>query len=112
MTDVRVTTDANLLSSGALRMRDDAAPVRLTDAWLANRFTLVVSQLLIEEVERTLAKPYFTERLTVAQRTAFLDLLRRRAVITPLTVSVAGVATHPEDDLAPRPPAPAARAIW
>ena len=30
---VRVTVDANLLASGALRRRADAAPVRLLDTW-------------------------------------------------------------------------------
>ena len=96
---VRVTADANLLASGALRMRADAAPVRLIDTWRTGGFTLVVSDPLLAEVDRTLTKPYFTQRLPAAARQEFLALVRRRAVLTPLTVTVRGVATHPEDDL-------------
>ena len=97
--EVRATIDANLLASGAVRLRVDAAPVRLIDSWRAGRFTLVLSDPLLAEVDRTLTKPYFTQRLPATERQAFLDLLRRRAVLTPLTVSVTGIATHPEDDM-------------
>ena len=96
---VRVTVDANLLVSGALRLRPDAAPVRLIDTWRADGFTLLLSDPLLAEVARTLTKSYFTQRLPAAEREAFLALLRRRALITPLTVPVTGIATHPEDDL-------------
>ena len=96
---VRVTADANLLASGALRMRSDAAPVRLIDTWRDGGFTLILSDPLLAEVERTLTNRYFTQRLPATDRHDFLALLRRRAVITPLTVTVTGIATHPEDDL-------------
>ena len=101
MTDVRVTADTNILASGVarLRTRPDAAPVRFVRAWQAGQFTLVQSDPLLAEVDRTLAKPYFVQRLPAAERQDFLALLRRRAVITPLTVTVAGIATHPEDDV-------------
>ena len=101
MTDVRVTADTNIVASGVarLRTRPDAAPVRFVRAWQAGQFTLVQSDPLLAEVDRTLANPYFTQRLPAAERQDFLALLRRRAVITPLTVTVAGIATHPEDDV-------------
>ncbi len=101
MTDVRVTADTNILASGVarLRTRPDAAPVRFVRAWQAGQFTLVQSDPLLAEVDRTLANPYFTQRLPAAERQDFLALVRRRAVLTPLTVTVAGIATHPEDDL-------------
>jgi predicted nucleic acid-binding protein len=99
MSDILVTADANLLTSGALRMRPDAALVRFLDAWLAGRFALILSDHLLGEVERTLAKPYFARRLAPEDRAVFGDLLRRRARITLLTVTVLGIATHPEDDL-------------
>ena len=101
MTDVRVTADTNIVASGVarLRTRPDAAPVRFVRAWQAGQFTLVQSDPLLAEVDRTLANPYFTQRLPAAEREAFLALLRRRAVLTPLTVTVTGIATHPEDDI-------------
>ena len=96
---VRVTVDANLLVSGAVQRRPDAAPVRLIDTWRAAGFTLLLSDPLLAEVDRTLTKPYFTQRLPAAEREAFLALVRRRAIVTPLIATVAGIATHPEDDL-------------
>jgi putative PIN family toxin of toxin-antitoxin system len=63
-----------------------------------DRFQLVTSQHIVTEFERTFQKPYFAARLSQEHVQANLDLLRRRATLTALTVHVAGVATHPEDD--------------
>jgi prevent-host-death family protein len=52
-----------------------------------------------EEIERTLAKPYFQTRSTPGFIRDVLERLRRLATIVPITVTVTGVATHPEDDL-------------
>lgn len=101
MTDLLVTADTNLLVSGIerLRGRPEAATARFIRAWMADRFTLVLSDHLLAEIERTWDKRYFAERLRGDDRVAFRQLIRRRAVITPITVAVSGVATHPEDDL-------------
>lgn len=99
MTALAVTADANVLASGALRLRDDAAPVRLLRAWQDGRLALILSEPLIDEVERTLSKLYFAQRLDQADRDAYVALLRGRATVTPLVVPVVSVATHPEDDM-------------
>lgn len=91
--------DANVLASGFVRANSAAPPVQLIDAWSRGAFTLIVSELLLDETERTLEKPYFAQRLTRAQRAKVITLLRREAVVTPLTIDITGVATHPEDDL-------------
>jgi putative PIN family toxin of toxin-antitoxin system len=44
-------------------------------------------------------KPYFRRYLSAAQSSRFLKLLRKRATVSQITVSVHGIATHPEDDL-------------
>ncbi len=76
MTLPRVTVDANLLASGAVRQRarPDAAPVQLLAAWRAQRIALILSDHLLGEVERTLAKPYFAQRLSPAERRDFAAL--------------------------------------
>jgi uncharacterized protein len=66
--------------------------------WLAGEFELVVSEHILTELERTFRKPYFFTRLGQQQIADNLALLRRRARLAPITVSVQGVATHPEDD--------------
>ncbi len=99
MTRPLVTADANLLASGALRLRSDAAPVQFIDAWLAGRFSLVLSDFLLREVSHTFAKRYFVQRLGEDDRQAFGTLIQRRTILASITVSVAGVASHPEDDM-------------
>lgn len=90
---------ASVLASGFVRSNPQAAPVRVLDAWRAGAYTLVVSEPILAELVATLRRPYFRRRLSSAQLAAILGLLRRQAVVTPLTVAVRGVATHPEDDL-------------
>jgi uncharacterized protein len=91
------TFDANVLASGFVRPH--GPPGQLLQLWSGGLFTLIVSEPLISETQRTLDKPYFSQRLTSEQRAANIALLRREAVVTALTVEVSGVATHPEDDL-------------
>lgn len=59
----------------------------------------MLSEQLLAEVERTLDKAYFRARLTSSQVTQFLMMLNRQAIIVPLTATVVGVASHPEDDM-------------
>ncbi len=99
MTDLRVTADANVLASGSIRHRLDAAPVRFVESWRRGNFSLVLSDAILAEVARTLAGPYFTQRLSVDDRAAYHQLLLSRAAITPITSPVSGIASHPEDDL-------------
>ena len=91
--------DTNVLASGVVRGNPHAAVVQVLDAWRAGAFTLVLSTAILDELTRTFASPYFRKRLSGEQIERFLRLLRRQAVLTSLTVSVQGVATHPEDDV-------------
>ena len=89
--------DANGLASASLT--NTTPPGRLIDLWKAGWFNLVLSEHLLAEVERTLAKPYFQARLSPARIAQFLQMLASDATFVPLTELVVGVATHPEDDL-------------
>jgi len=91
--------DANVLASGFVARAPASLPAQVLDAWRATAYTLVVSQHILDELARTFGKPYFARRLTPAQVAADLALLRRQALVTPITAHVSGVATHPEDDL-------------
>lgn len=94
-----VTADTNVLASGVARRNPDAAPALFLDAWRGRRFDLLLSEHILAELARTLALPYFRRHVTPADAAAFIVLLRADALISPLTVAVRGVATHPEDDL-------------
>jgi predicted nucleic acid-binding protein len=72
----------------------------LLQQWRGGGYTLVISEHILQELERTLSEDrYFAARSTPSAVRAILARLRAAASITELTVEVRGVATHPEDDL-------------
>lgn len=96
----RVVLDTNVLASGFVgRYRADSTPGALLRAWRSGAFELVVSEILLTELTRTLGQPYFHRRLSAREIANVVPLLRREAIISPRSVTVVGVATHPEDDL-------------
>jgi putative PIN family toxin of toxin-antitoxin system len=54
---------------------------------------------ILDELVRTFQKPYFRRYLMDKQSSRFLKLLQKRATVSPITVAVHDIATHPEDDL-------------
>lgn len=93
---IRVVLDTNVLVSAVRADRGPLAVIR--EGWLTGRFQVYVSEQLLDEVERTLTKPYFAARLGPERTDRFLTLLKRTAVLQPIIDPVTGVATHPEDD--------------
>ena len=93
------TVDTNVLASGFVGQAETSAPAAILDAWRARRFTMALSEHILDELAATFEAPYFTQRLTRVQAAANLALLRGRAQIVSLTNDIVGVATHPEDDL-------------
>jgi putative PIN family toxin of toxin-antitoxin system len=94
---IKVVIDTNVLASGFLTAA--TPPGQLIDAWLAGLFELIVSAGILRELQRTFTKPYFVARLGPVKIANAQTLLRTQATLTPLTIQVQGVATHPEDDL-------------
>lgn len=94
-----VVVDTNVLASGFVAQQHSTPPAQVLDAWRARVYTLVVSEHILGELADTFEEPYFRKRLTPQEAAENIALLRARATITPITVQVHGVATHPEDDL-------------
>lgn len=94
---ISAVLDTNILASGTVTAV--TPPGQILDRWRDGQFELVVSEHIIDELERTLNKPYFQKHLTSSVSTAFIDLLQNKATIIPITVKVKSIATHPEDDL-------------
>lgn len=94
---IRAVLDANVLAPAFANPTATAG--RLIALWQAGGFELVVSEHVINELRRTYADRYYASRVAPQQVEAAIDLLRTDAVVTPLTIPVSGVATHPEDDL-------------
>jgi putative PIN family toxin of toxin-antitoxin system len=95
---IRATLDTNVLAPGIITS-PQTVNGQVIQAWRKNKYSLVLSEAILTELSRTLSEPYFSARLTAAQIEATVSLFRSEATIVPLRVTVAGVATHPEDDL-------------
>ena len=97
---MRVVLDTNVPASGFRTYgHGTTPPPLLLDAWRRQQFDLVVSQPILDELSRVFQTRYFSRRLTTAQIARALRLLQTDAIQTAITVSVQGVASHPEDDL-------------
>ena len=94
---IRVLLDTNVLASAVLDRR--STPGSLLLLWTYDYFQLLISEEVIDELTRTLGKPYFRRRLPSETLSATIDLLRREATLTPVVVEIQSVASHPEDDV-------------
>jgi putative PIN family toxin of toxin-antitoxin system len=94
---MKVVLDTNILASGAISTTGTLGAI--VDAWRNGQFKVIVSAPIVSELERTLEKPYFRRYLPEKLSSRFLKLVQRQAIISPITVSVHGIASHPEDDL-------------
>lgn len=92
-----VVLDTNVLAPGFVGHASTS--VQLIHLWQAGAYELVVSEHLLGELTRTFANPYYRQRISDAQVERVVTLLRHAAHLTPITVSVDGVATQPKDDL-------------
>lgn len=94
---IAAVLDTNTLASGTITAT--TTPGQILDAWRLGQFELVTSEPIIAELDRTLRKPYFQNYINADDIAALTDLLHNEAIVTPITVKIQGVATHPEDDL-------------
>lgn len=96
---IRAALDANILISGTIVTVGISG--QLVDAARARHFVLVTSRPIIDEAIRNLSRDRIRRRynITPDEIARLRVLLEEEAVLTPLTVQVHGVATHPEDDL-------------
>lgn len=71
---MRALLDANVLIAGLLSQT--GSPARLLGKWLEGDFELVISERLLDELEKTLARPRLRRLLDQDEISAFLELLR------------------------------------
>ena len=76
---MRAVLDPNVLISALLSRR--GTPAAIVRAWLDGAFDLVVSPLLLAELERALTYPKIRKRVTAAEAGELVDLLRGGAVL-------------------------------
>ena len=92
---VRVVFDTTILASLSVATHDPLAFLRTASE--QRLFELCVSDFILDELSRTLKKPYFVSHLP-DQGTAFLAMLRRVATVVPVSAAIVGVVSDPNDD--------------
>jgi uncharacterized protein len=92
---VRAVFDTTILASLSIATRDPLLFLRR--ATEQRLYELCTSDFIFDELGRTLKKPYFVSRLP-DQGTAFLAMLRHVTTHVPLTVTIAGMVSDPNDD--------------
>ena len=66
--------------------------------WLNGEFELVVSELLLEELDRVLAYPKLRARISSSEAAEFIELLRSGALLAQDPANVTRRSADPRDD--------------
>jgi putative PIN family toxin of toxin-antitoxin system len=93
---VRAVLDASVLVSAILA--PEGAPAELVLRWLAGDFELVVSEQLLEELERTLAYPKIRRRIAANDAESFVALLRDAAEVASDSLAPPRRSSDSDDD--------------
>ena len=94
---IRATLDTNTWASGALGRPETIGEI--LRRWRQGRFETVVSDHILEELERTLRKPYFAKRINEQDRELFLALLRELATVVSITEPIPDILPDQADNV-------------
>jgi putative PIN family toxin of toxin-antitoxin system len=94
----RVVLDTNVLVSSLIA--EHGFPRQILDTWLEDRYALVTSLYLIEELIHVLSYPRIAKRLRLDEDelAAILAALLSKAEVTPGHLCLPGVTRDPKDD--------------
>ncbi len=93
---MRVVLDANVLVSAAISAA--GPPRRIISAWVDERFELIASPALLEELSDVLARPRFRRFISIATAGDFIDGLAEDAEILDDPPAQPGLSPDPDDD--------------
>jgi putative PIN family toxin of toxin-antitoxin system len=93
---LRAVLDANILISAVISPK--GAPARALSAWLEGEYELVVSELLLAEVERVFADSKLRDRVGQTDAAAFIQLLRESGEIAADPEDAPRLSKDPGDD--------------
>jgi putative PIN family toxin of toxin-antitoxin system len=93
---VRAVVDSNVLISALLSR--EGRPAEAVRRWLAGDFELIVSPLLLDEIDGALADPKLRARITEEEAAAFIVLLGEAAVVAEDPPSPPARSRDPDDD--------------
>jgi len=93
---VRAVVDANVLISGVLSAK--GSPAEVLRASRDGQFELIVSELLLAELKRTLAYPKLRQRIAPEKADAFVNWVRDDGTIAEDPASPPPVSSRDPDD--------------
>jgi putative PIN family toxin of toxin-antitoxin system len=93
---VRAVLDPNILIAALLST--SGAPAQIITRWLGGEFELVVSELLLGELERALAYPRLRSRIPADEAVEFVSLLRLGTILAPDPEGAVHRSADPGDD--------------
>lgn len=96
--DVRVVLDTQVLLRGAVAA-NNSLTAKIYEAWLDSRFELLLSEAILNEIERVLQRPEVLRKLrfTATEARALVLLVRRRGQLVAPTVRIRR-SRDPDDD--------------
>ena len=94
---MRAVLDVNVIVSALLA--PSGTPARIVEAWQDARCDILVSPLLLAELERVLTYPKLRRRIPIDEAELIIDWLARSAILVddPATVPLVR-STDPDDD--------------
>lgn len=93
---MRVVLDANVLVSAVI---STAGPPReIVDAWVDERFELIASPALLDELRDVLARPRFRRWVSTEVATEYIDGLAEDAALVDDPPAQPGLSPDPDDD--------------
>jgi putative PIN family toxin of toxin-antitoxin system len=93
---LRVVVDPGVLVSGLIG-HPDGAPARVVDALLTRQLAGIGSPMLFAELEQVLSRRWFEERITRAERSAYLGRLRACLDVAADPPASSGAVRDPKD---------------
>lgn len=94
----RAVLDANVLVSAILSPK--GTPAKVLTAWQAEQFHLVLSEAVLDEIDRVLRYPRIVRRHRWSEERlqGFIEDLTHLAIMTPGMVHLTVIAEDPPDD--------------
>ena len=93
---MKAVLDSNVLVSALLSPR--GAPAQIVSRWVSGQFELVISELLLAEVERVLAYPRIRRFVGPEEGAELVNLLRETALLAPDPTPSASRSPDPGDE--------------
>jgi putative PIN family toxin of toxin-antitoxin system len=95
---MQVVLDANVLISAVISSR--GAPAQISRLWEEERFDLVVSQPILQELERVIHYPRIQQRYNLPEEDVvrFLRLVRGGAIVVEPDFEIQAIERDPSDN--------------